>query len=104
MDSRRILATNVRKLMDGNPARDSQVKVAKAGGVAQKTVSNVLQARGPAPTLDTLEGLGKALAVPPWALLHPSMGLPAASPSELEFHRKLEAAMAALTELRKPTP
>lgn len=102
MDSRRLLATNIRKLMDADPDRDSQAKVAKAASLAQKTISNVLQARGPAPTLATLELLGKAFGVPPWALMHPTLGLPLPTGSEQEFHRKLESAMTALKALRKP--
>lgn len=104
MDARRILAANVRKLMGLDPNLDSQAKVAAAshGKVVQKTVSNVLRASGPAPTLDTLDGLATAFRVPAWTLLHPALGLPLPNGAESDFHRRLEDAMSAIKALRRP--
>lgn len=104
MDARRLLAGNVKKLMAISPDRDSQEKVAAGakGQISQKTVSNVLRATGPDPTLSTLEALSKSFRVPSWALLHPTLGLPIPAEGEAEFHRKLEDLMEAVRQLRRP--
>ncbi len=105
MNDRHLLAANVRKLMAADPNLDSQAKVAAASGgrVSQKTVSNILNVTGHAPTLDSISGLAHAFRVRPWNLLHPTLGIPLPKgQSEDEFYSRLDEAMAAIKAIRRP--
>lgn len=65
---RERLASRLRRLMDENPALDTQVKVSKKSGVSQSTVQRVLS-RDVAATLDVVEDIAKAFSQRPPSLL-----------------------------------
>jgi len=100
MNSREILAANIKKLMVADPNLNTQAKLAAKASLAQKTVSNVLNKTGPAPTVSTLEGLAKAFKTAPWRLLHQHLGMTGVSPEEAALHRKLEEAYEALQSIK----
>jgi len=69
-DSSRTLADNVRRLMEA--AADTQAKVAKRAGLAQRSVGNVVTygtTHETSPTLRTVDGIADAYGVPVWMLL-----------------------------------
>ncbi|MBH1745227.1 helix-turn-helix transcriptional regulator [Stenotrophomonas maltophilia] len=69
-DSSRTLADNVRRLMEA--AGDTQAKVAKRAGLAQRSVGNVVTygtTHETSPTLRTVDGIADAYGVPVWMLL-----------------------------------
>ena len=75
-DSNLVLAENVRRLMDASG--DSQVKVAKRGGLSQRNVGNVVTygtTHTTSPTVRTVDGLAKAFGVAPWILFVPEIPL-----------------------------
>jgi len=51
----------------------SQPKIAKEGGVGQRTVGRALKGEV-SPRLTSLDGFAKAFNVQPWQLLHPTLG------------------------------
>lgn len=61
------IAANLRKLMDGGTL-DNQSKLAKAAGISQTNLSNILRMTVN-PQVDTLSQLAKALHVETWQLL-----------------------------------
>lgn len=68
-DSSRTLADNVRRLMEA--AGDTQAKVAKRAGLAQRSVGNVVTygtTHDTSPTVRTVDGLAAAFGVPAWML------------------------------------
>lgn len=75
-DSNLVLAENLRRLMDASG--DSQVKVAKRGGLSQRNVGNVATygtTHTTSPTVRTVDGLAKAFGVAPWMLFVPNLPL-----------------------------
>lgn len=93
----RILAMNLRSLMNASAGLRTQMAVAKAshGALTQTTVSRILlnQHR---PTIDTLASLAKVFDMAPWQLLVPQLD-PANPPTlrqpqgaEAEFYRRLQ--------------
>lgn len=80
---RRVLASNLDRLMLSRPGLETQLHLAKRSGVAQSTVGRILRAETSA-TLDNLEALADALGTDAAALLHsgafrPASELPDAS-------------------------
>lgn len=72
--TRNTLATNLAHLMDKKDW--SQKKLAEVSGVAQKTISNMLNAGKPgigASTLDKVEAVAKAFGLEGWHLLMPNL-------------------------------
>lgn len=76
-----VLAANLRRLMQEKPDLDTQVKVAAAAGVNQKTISNCLNpgqrqagktGRMPSPTLAQVEKIAGAFGLEVWELLRPA--------------------------------
>jgi transcriptional regulator with XRE-family HTH domain len=67
---RDALAENVQALMDLRGW--TQTRVAKEGGLAQRTVSNVLNKTND-PGTEVIEALGRAFGVPGWTLLIPKV-------------------------------
>lgn len=67
---RDVLAENVQALMDARGWK--QTRVAKEGGLAQRTVSNVLNKTND-PGTEIIEALGRAFGVPGWTLLIPKV-------------------------------
>ncbi len=71
-----VLADNVRRLMEASG--DSQVKVAKRGGLSQRNVGNVVTygtTHSTSPTVRTVDGLARAFGVSPWMLFVPGLPL-----------------------------
>jgi hypothetical protein len=78
---RRILADNLRRLMDENPSLSTPEKIAKrchwVGGkrkgkpIAERTIRYLLEAKpdSPAPALDLVVSVAECLGVEPWELL-----------------------------------
>lgn len=67
---RDVLAENVQALMDRRGWK--QTRVAAEGGIAQRTVSNVLNKTND-PGTEVIEALGRAFKVPGWTLLIPGV-------------------------------
>jgi transcriptional regulator with XRE-family HTH domain len=67
---RDVLAENVLALMEERGWK--QTRVAKEGGLAQRTVSNVLNKTND-PGTEIIEALGRAFGVPGWTLLIPKV-------------------------------
>lgn len=90
--AKQVLATNCGLLKRLDDASD--VKMAKKGGVAAKTVNNLYN-MNTNPTLKSIVAVAEAYGVEPWQLLHPnfSEGLP--SESDL---RQLSKALAELSD------
>lgn len=67
-----VLAENLDALRkrDGRPL--SQASIAKSSGVDQKTISRILNKTNQ-PSVDVLDGLGKAFGCEPWQLLVPAL-------------------------------
>lgn len=68
----RLLAKNLKTLMDSRPGLATQTAVAKAAEVDQRTVGRILQCEH-APTLAQIEKLAKAFMLEPWQLLAPNL-------------------------------
>lgn len=103
VDSTRVLlAENLQKLMEADPNLDSQPKLAKRAGVAQKTISNLLNADGPSPRLEIVHLVAKAFRMPVWRLLHPTLGMGIPSESELAFYKHLERLYSEVQSRHKP--
>lgn len=91
----KILADNLKTLMDGHVSLKSEAKIAKAGGLSQRTVNrarNGLQVR-----LESLRGLSKAFGLSPWQLLVPNLDpknppLLSLSKEEKALYERLRAA------------
>ncbi len=84
-DSNQILADNLRRLMDAGG--DSQMEVAKRGGLAQRSVSNVLTygvKHDTSPTVRTVDGLARAFKLHTWLLFLPHLSVELAKSGELE--------------------
>jgi transcriptional regulator with XRE-family HTH domain len=84
-DSNRILADNLRRLMEHTG--DTQLDVAKRGGLAQRSVSNVLSygtTHETSPTIRTVDGLATAFKLDAWHLFFPQV------PVELALSRELD--------------
>ena len=69
MDSREILATNLKSLMNQSGIA-SQAKLASKTGVSQTQIGNILNQKKGA-SVDILERLAKGLVCDPWLLLAP---------------------------------
>lgn len=67
---RDVLSDNVKGLMRHRGWK--QTKVAEKGGIAQRTVSNVLNKTND-PSTEVIEALGRAFGVPGWTLLIPQV-------------------------------
>lgn len=67
---RDVLAANVEALMKRRGWK--QTRVAEEGGIAQRTVSNVLNKTND-PGTEVIEALGRAFKVPGWTLLIPGV-------------------------------
>ena len=96
----KILAENVRSLMDANKMElGSQPKLAKAAKLDQTTVGRVLGAKHKV-QIDTLESLARAFGVEPYQLLIP--GLDAKNPQILRALSAVEERLyKVLEEVRK---
>lgn len=94
-----ILSDNIKRLMDAHISLNSEAKVAKAGGISQRTVNrarNGLQVK-----LDSLHGLAKAFGLSPWQLLVPALDpanppILAMSKEEKALYSRLQAAAKAI--------
>jgi transcriptional regulator with XRE-family HTH domain len=102
----KILAENVRALMDANKATlGTQPKVAKAtkGKLDQTTIGRVLAAKHRV-QIDTLQALAEAFDVEPYQLLIPGLNarnpqvLRSLSPAEERLYKALEDARKAGTQ------
>lgn len=91
---RKVVAHNLRRLMDQTPGLDTQEAVAKKAVIAQSHVSKILRCQANA-TLDLIAALGRAFNVLPWELL-----------AEDESTRKaaLERMLFGLTEPHREAP
>ncbi len=67
---RDVLSENVQALMEQRGWK--QTRVAKEGGLAQRTVSNVINKTND-PGTEVIEALGRAFGVPGWTLLIPKV-------------------------------
>ena len=84
-DSNRVLADNLRALMERTG--DTQMDVAKRGGLAQRSVSNVLSygtTHETSPTLRTVDGLANAFKLKSYLLFIPRLHVDLALSGELE--------------------
>lgn len=80
-----VLADNLRRLMEASG--DSQVKVAKRGGLSQRNVGNVVTygtTHSTSPTVRTVDGLAKAFGLSPWMLFVPDLPLDLLETSRLD--------------------
>lgn len=74
--TRETIARNLRMLMESSNPPLNQVELAKRAGVAQKSVSNMLDPSRPgvsAGTLDKLERVAAAFGLTAWHLLIPTL-------------------------------
>lgn len=69
---KRIIAINIKALMDITPALDTQEKLSKKTGIGQATISRTINAIT-APNSNLIEKVAKAFRVEPWQLLVPGM-------------------------------
>jgi hypothetical protein len=76
-----VLAANLKALMQSKPNLSSGPKLERASGISQKTISNMTAGRY-STTIGSIEGVAKALDVPPYVLL-----LPGADQNVLEIVR-----------------
>jgi transcriptional regulator with XRE-family HTH domain len=91
----KILAANIKMLMEKHVSLNSEAKVAKAGGLSQRTVNrarNGLQVR-----LESLSGLSRAFGLAPWQLLVPGLDpsnppILSLTPEEKALYERLRAA------------
>ncbi len=99
-ETRKILAGNVKKLMDNSPDLASQGKVHRRGKISQSTVDRILGAETSA-QIDTVDKVARAFGVEAWQLLHPDMGI---SERELRFYALMREEFAKLegSDKRKP--
>ncbi len=77
---RDVLAANVLALMERRGWK--QTRVAKEGGIAQRTVSNVINKTND-PGTEVIEALGRAFRVPGWTLLIPNVPIKVLDSQEL---------------------
>lgn len=79
LSARQILAFNMRQLMKRNLALNTQVKLGKASGLGQTTISYMLKPPGDdeketSTKLDSVESIANAFGVQTWQLLiHPEL-------------------------------
>lgn len=72
-NTRRIVAANIKRLMD---QRDwKQAEVGRRAGLGQRTVSNVLRPETGSTTLETLEAIAEAFRIDVWLLFLPDIPL-----------------------------
>ena len=96
----KVLSENLIRLMAHYPSLSSEAKVAKAGGISQRTVN---RARNAAQVkLDSLQGLARAFGLAPWQLLIPELDpanppLLAISKEERALYSRLQAAARAIS-------
>lgn len=73
--SKLILAENLKRLMDGHPFLGTQQALAKRSGVAQGTISHMLNVDYPSwPKLDSVEMVAKAFGITANELLSENIG------------------------------
>ena len=71
-DAARVLADNLRALMNRSAELPTQKAVAKRSGMDQTTVGRILNCKH-SPTLKQIDGLADAFGLLPWQLLVPSL-------------------------------
>ena len=90
-DLREILARNLSGLMAKSVDMRSQSALARRARVAQKTISNYLDASSykGAPSLGKVEKIARAFGIETWQLIHPTLGDRVISAAELALYEKL---------------
>jgi transcriptional regulator with XRE-family HTH domain len=84
--TRSAVARNIQRLMEAQkPDGWKQEKLAERSGVAQRTISNILNPdTGISPTLDSLEKIARAFHLPTWIIQVPDI------PVEILLSRRVE--------------
>lgn len=85
MDSRALLARNLKTMMERSPDLKSQGALHRRSKVAQSTIDRILGAEVSA-TLDVLDKLAGAFGLTGWQLIHPK---PDIREGEAAFYAKL---------------
>lgn len=93
--SKLILAENLRRLMDGHPFLSTQQALAKRSGVAQGTISHMLNVDYPSwPKLDSVEMVAKAFGITAHELISEDIG----DIRSLQFGREMNRLHSELAE------
>ena len=94
IESRKVLAQNLHRLMAARPKLNSNPKLSKRSGVGIATLSRILNMSSAA-TLDTVTRLASAFEMTPWQMLVPGLDpsnpqiLRSTSPAEEALYSKL---------------
>ena len=104
---RKVVAHNLRRLMEATPGLDTQEAVARKAVIAQSHVSKILRCQANA-TLDLVAALARAFNVLPWELLANTEATRKAAlermlygPAQDEPHRELPRKEVALRRRKK---
>ncbi len=109
MSAKDTLATNVKKLMDANPALSSLVKVAaeakRKGHTVSKNAVDSARTGSHAVNIETLDGIARAFDMEAWQLLVPNMStrtppvLRSVGETEDQLYKKLGTLAKEIVEL-----
>lgn len=109
MSARDILADNIQRLMEANPALSSLVKVAaqakRKGHTVSKNAVDSAKSGSHAVNMDTLDGIARAFEMEAWQLLVPNMNpnnppvLRSIGETEDEMYKRLRSAAAEIVAM-----